>query len=561
MRLLAILCLFFLPTAFSNTAVAEQQGAPAEASTPASAAESIIAQLSEARARLKEIDAARRNARGDERRVLDRQYQDEELTIGMLAHDLGELVAATEQQGESLGEFRKTALEELEKFPRLIETILAERRSALDSALAARDGVAPENLLQAEQAVRAASAAYKEAFGYYVRHVELLEKLGLEHSDQSARVLALLDDQAGRTAARLRLIADEKAELERHLTSNPDDAAARQRAAVLGERFGSMVANLRQEADLLDRLGGDSSDYRKLLVTSTGDISAIGLDGRLAASLIEDWLATGQAWLADNGLTVILRCVVIALILAGTWLLSRVARRLMGKALLAANANVSHLLSDMLVNVAGKVVIVLGLLVALSQLGISVGPMLAGLGIAGFIVGFALQDTLGNFASGVLILFYRPYDVGDVIEAAGVVGSVSAMSLVSTTILTPDHQTLIVPNKMIWGGVIRNITLQKQRRVDLIFGIAYGDDVAQAERVLSEVVQGHPKVLAEPQPVIRLHELAESSVKFCVRPWVRTEDYWEVYWDLTRTVKLRFDEEGLTIPFPQREVHLRGAVA
>lgn len=161
----------------------------------------------------------------------------------------------------------------------------------------------------------------------------------------------------------------------------------------------------------------------------------------------------------------------------------------------------------------------------------------------------------------MLILFYRPYDVGDVIEAAGVLGSVSAMSLVSTTILTPDHQTLIVPNKMIWGGVIRNITLQQQRRVDLIFGIAYGDDVERAERVLAEVVRAHPKVLAEPPPVIRLHELAESSVNFCVRPWVRTEDYWEVYWDLTRSVKLRFDEEGLTIPFPQRDVHMHSAPA
>jgi len=561
MRLLAIFCLCFLPTAISTAAVAEQQGAPTEATTPAGEAESIIAQLGEARARLKQVDSARLGARGDERRVLERQYRDEELRIGMLAHDLGEIVAVAEQRGESLGDLRATALDVLEKFPRLIETILAERRSALEAALAARDGAAPEGLLQAEQAVTAASAALNESFGYYVRHLELLEKLGLEHADHAAKLLAFVDEQAGRTAARLQLIADEQAELDRHVTANPDDAAARQRAAVLSERFKSMVTSLRQEVDLLDRLGGDSTSYRKLLVTSTGDISAIGLDGRLAASLVEDWLVRGQGWLADNGLTVILRCIVIALILAATWLLSRLARRLMSKALLAANANVSHLLSDMLVNVAGKVVMVLGVLVALSQIGISVGPMLAGLGIAGFIVGFALQDTLGNFASGVLILFYRPYDVGDVIEAAGVLGSVSAMSLVSTTILTPDHQTLIVPNKMIWGGVIRNITLQKQRRVDLIFGIAYGDDVALAERVLGEVVQAHPKVLSEPQPVIRLHELAESSVNFCVRPWVRTEDYWEVYWDLTRTVKLRFDEEGLTIPFPQREVHLRGATA
>lgn len=392
MRLLATLCLLILVTHAPALAVAEEPIAPVETSTASSAAGSIIAQLAEARERLKQIDSARRKARGDARKVLERQYQDEELRIGMLAHDLGDIVAAAEAQGESLGPFRQDALDVLEQFPRLIESILDQRRNALDAALTARDGAPPERLLQAEQAVTAASTAYDESVGFYVRHLELLKKLGLEHADHTATLLALLNEQAGRTAARLQLIADEKAELDRHVAASPDDAAAKQRAAVLGERFGSMAASLRKEVDLLDRLGGDSTNYRKLLVTSTGDISAIGLDGRLAASLVEDWLAKGRDWLTENGLTVMLRCVVIALILTGTWLLSRVARRLMSKALLAANANVSHLLSDMLVNVAGKAVVVLGILVALSQIGISVGPMLAGLGIAGFIVGFALQE-------------------------------------------------------------------------------------------------------------------------------------------------------------------------
>jgi small conductance mechanosensitive channel len=210
----------------------------------------------------------------------------------------------------------------------------------------------------------------------------------------------------------------------------------------------------------------------------------------------------------------------------------------------------------MIISSTGNVVLILGLLFGLAQLGISVGPLLAGLGIAGFIVGFALQDTLGNFASGMLILFYRPYDVGDFIETNGVLGKVSRMSLVNTTVLTIDNQTLVLPNSKIWGDVIKNVTAQRQRRVDMVFSIGYADDIARAEEVLDDIVRSHERVLDDPAPVIRLHTLNESSVDFVVRPWVMTEDYWDVYWDITRTVKIRFDENEISIPFPQRDIHL-----
>ena len=204
----------------------------------------------------------------------------------------------------------------------------------------------------------------------------------------------------------------------------------------------------------------------------------------------------------------------------------------------------------------GKVVFALGLLIGLSQLGFELAPLLAGFGIAGVIIGFALQDTLSNFASGMMILIYRPFDVDDLINAAGVTGRVSHMSLVSTTIKTLDNQRLIIPNNKIWGDTINNITVEHQRRVDLTFGIGYGDNIEHAEKVLNEIVMAHPKVLKDPEPLIRLHLLGESSVDFIVRPWVRPIDYWDVYWDITREVKMRFDAEGISIPFPQRDVHI-----
>jgi small conductance mechanosensitive channel len=193
--------------------------------------------------------------------------------------------------------------------------------------------------------------------------------------------------------------------------------------------------------------------------------------------------------------------------------------------------------------------------VALSQMGFALGPLLAGLGIAGFILGFALQEVLGNFAAGMMILVYRPFDVGDMIEAAGVYGKVDAMSMVSTSIMTIDNQVLIVPNGKIWGDVIKNVTAQKTRRVDMVFGVSYGDDIPKTEKVLADILKEHSKVLDDPEPLIRLHKLNDSSVDFVVKPWVMTDDYWDVYWDVTREVKMRFDREGISIPFPQRDVH------
>jgi small conductance mechanosensitive channel len=155
-----------------------------------------------------------------------------------------------------------------------------------------------------------------------------------------------------------------------------------------------------------------------------------------------------------------------------------------------------------------------------------------------------------------MILFYRPFDVGDTVEAGGVFGKVNHMSLVNTTFLTFDNQTIILPNNLVWSAVIKNVTAQKQRRVDLVFGVSYTDDIPKVERILQEIIKAHDKILDDPEPMIKLHELGDSSVNFIVRPWVESDDYWDVYWDLMRTVKMRFDEEGISIPFPQRDVHL-----
>jgi small conductance mechanosensitive channel len=231
-------------------------------------------------------------------------------------------------------------------------------------------------------------------------------------------------------------------------------------------------------------------------------------------------------------------------------------QKLVDRGLDSARVHISHLLRRMIVSTARNLIIIVGILISISQLGISLGPLLAGLGIMGFIIGFALQDTLSNFASGLMILLYRPFDVGDVVEAGGVSGKVSHMSLVNTTFMTFDNQRLVVPNNLIWSSVITNVTAQRTRRVDLTVGISYQDDIEKAESVLRKIISDHESCLDDPEPTVRLHELGESSVNFIVRPWVKTDDYWDTYWDLTRAIKVSFDREGISIPFPQRDVHV-----
>jgi small conductance mechanosensitive channel len=248
------------------------------------------------------------------------------------------------------------------------------------------------------------------------------------------------------------------------------------------------------------------------------------------------------------------------LLFVGILYLFRFAKRLvragLERAINGSNLNLSELAHRMIVSTVSNLVMIFGLLIALSQLGISLGPLLAGLGVAGFIIGFALQDTLSNFASGIMILIYRPYDVGDLIDVGGVYGEVNKMTLVTTSILTLDNQMIVVPNNKIWGDVIKNVTAQDMRRVDMVFGIAYNDDITKTEEILNDILRSHDKILDNPEPMVRLHTLGESSVDFVVRPWVKIDDYWDVYWDVTKTVKLRFDDEGISIPFPQRDVHV-----
>ncbi len=204
----------------------------------------------------------------------------------------------------------------------------------------------------------------------------------------------------------------------------------------------------------------------------------------------------------------------------------------------------------------GTLLKVLLIITVVSMLGVQMTSFVAVLGAAGLAIGLALQGSLANFAGGVLILLFKPYKVGDMIDAQGFLGIVHEIQIFNTVLKTTDNKVVIIPNGGLSNGAITNLTMEKTRRVDMTFGIGYGDDIPKARLVLSELIKKNKKILKDPSPDILVSELADSSVNFAVRVWVKTEDYWAVYFDMHEKVKLNFDKNKISIPFPQRDVHI-----
>jgi len=236
------------------------------------------------------------------------------------------------------------------------------------------------------------------------------------------------------------------------------------------------------------------------------------------------------------------------------WIVARILRGILRRVL--HRAKVEATLTGFLVNMTYALLMTMVVISAIQRLGVEATSFIAVLGAVGLAVGFALQGSLSNFAAGVMLILFHPFKAGDFVEAGGVSGVVEEIQIFATQMRTPDNKRVIVPNSSISGGTITNYSANDTRRVDLVFGISYGDDIAKAKGLIDQIISEEKRILEDPEPTIAVSELADSSVNIVVRPWVKTADYWDVYFHLTETIKLRFDAEGITIPFPQRDVHM-----
>ena len=261
-------------------------------------------------------------------------------------------------------------------------------------------------------------------------------------------------------------------------------------------------------------------------------------------------MSTMVDWVSQFGLKLIAAIVVF---FVGKWLarkISNLLRRGMER------AETDPTLIGFVGNITYFGLLTMVVIAAVGQLGVQTTSFIAVLGAAGLAVGLALQGSLANFAAGVLMIIFRPFKAGDYIDAAGTAGSVEEVQLFTTTLKTPDNKTVIIPNAQVTAGTITNYSARDTRRLDLVFGVGYGDDLDKVKRVILEVLGAEERLLKDPEPLVGVLNLGESSVDFAVRPWVNSSDYWPVFFDLQEKMKKRFDEEGISIPFPQRDVHV-----
>jgi small conductance mechanosensitive channel len=495
------------------------------------------------------------SASAEDRLVLQLQIYNLQIRIVDDIHQLADALMEMEKAGPQLK--LRDQVEDI--FVRVVPKLwfhIDQFRSDIDKIRARRIEAKAEERYTIETEVAGLTKRLDAFYEKSLSHIKKMKQVGMDVKEAREKFIRLLYDRTDELSGRLELALARIDELETRRKETPDDTNIAKLLIAAKKSLDTNTNSMDVILGIMETFELDTGAYRTQLLTATRDISSGLLDTGVAVNLLGRALKNVTGWIVDNGPGYLIKLILLVGILFVFRIITRIVRSGLEKALDASNLNLSQLARRMIVSTTSNLVMLFGILVALSQLGISLGPLLAGLGVAGFIVGFALQDTLGNFAAGMMILLYRPYDIGDLIDVGGVFGQVDKMSLVSTSLLTLDNQLFVVPNSKIWGDVIKNVTAQDIRRVDMVFGISYSDDIPKAESILEDILKSHDKVLDTPESTVRLHTLGASSVDFVVRPWVKVEDYWDVYWDVTRTVKLRFDEEGISIPFPQQDVHV-----
>ncbi|MGY6629448.1 MAG: mechanosensitive ion channel domain-containing protein [Wenzhouxiangella sp.] len=447
----------------------------------------------------------------------------------------------------------------LDRVHRITDRIAQERDEVGEFDEGLRSNIA-ESFIQEQQLLR---MRYLQTT---VGSLELIERLaaagGLDESkaELAGRLRLWLEAQAlllaERIAGQIRLDTNTLIELRSRQAEDPLDSELGRAVRVLQRKQARSINSLEATLGIMDQLGLDTAEYRVLIIRQRGMIGVELLQRQVFSRVMRDQLDNLQQALVTTGPNFVLRALVFLTILLLAWLLARLVRVVLRVLLDRGRVRITRLSGEVLLSVSGIVVFLFGLLVGLSTLGVSVGPMLAGLGVAGIILGFALQDSLSNLASGAMILLYQPYDVDDHVRVGDVEGVVKRMNLVATTIATFDNQVLVVPNKNIWGDNIVNHTASRVRRVDIQVSFSYDEDIDFVEQVLMEEMKAHDRVLSTPAPTVHISRWDDSAITMMAKPWVRTADYWPTLRGLTKRFKQRFDAENISIPFPQRDIHL-----
>ncbi len=393
------------------------------------------------------------------------------------------------------------------------------------------------------------------------KNIERGVTLNMNVQDDNRRLNEILQIRALSQAGSIRLDLDHIKTLKNRMDNATEEEQKKieQQLREFELSKEATAKSLETTISLMNKQGLETTRFGQVLVIATGEILNENVDTKAVIGLFQQLINKSMRWLDENLPLIIFRLISFVLILFVFSILAGILRRLVDRAASLSKSDMasSQLLKNFLGSITSKIVMLIGIIIALSQLGIEIGPLLAGMGVMGFVVGFALQDSLSNFASGIMILVYRPFDVGDVVEAGGVMGKVNDMSLVTTTILTFDNQELVVPNTKIWGNIIRNVTSQDRRRIDLTAKVGHDVDIDRVEGILTEIIADDDRILTDPPPLVRAHNITDYAIEFVIRPWALTENYWPVYWDLTKAIRNRLDAEGISFPHPKQDVFIQ----
>ena len=503
---------------------------------------------------IEQVNSEKKEAKGTEARALTKQLLlIQEIYRSLLWNFAGDL-----QQAENKAEFSEFISSHLIKESEVLKKEIEKNFSKM-ADLDEKIVTGWNNYTKSGRARLAAftsklSKKHKEQEKLYsalVKNAQKLTDLGQDASQDFSFAKPLIKKHADMLSGLIGLEKDKLTLLEKKLSAVSSESADGKKLLsdirAQNLRIQNEASRLKSMAVLLDSLEVDASLYQKRVIQSIGSFSSGIFDRKVVSHLFTEWWLNTKKWLLKQAPELVGKTATFILIILLSFFIAILIKRMLRRIFKRTLPDMSELAKNFIVSMSSKLLILAGLLFALSNLGIQIGPVLAGLGIMGFVVGFALQDTLSNFASGMMILIYRPYDVGDKIKSAGVKGKVSKMNLVSTTIYTSENHQLTVPNKKIWGDIIHNVTSQPLQRLDLFFRVPFSADSEAVRSAIADVVDNCPTVVDDKTRSVRIHELGETDVKYLARFWVATDDLNETQWAISEGVKKRFDEEGISL--------------
>ncbi|MDP2470057.1 MAG: mechanosensitive ion channel family protein [Candidatus Palauibacterales bacterium] len=409
-----------------------------------------------------------------------------------------------------------------------------------------------EELGTLESEIRSSRAWADSLIRYEAFALSISDSLQLGLEDRWESFEQRLHNIAETLTGRLHLAAADRETLEEQIdldegadSPESETAGLRLRLAALETRIEGITGTMNTVIEILRHRGVETAAYEEIVIQTTGEVTGEVLEWGVLTRLARDFASDTWQFLRHNAGTVFVRTLIVVFFIV----LFRVTFGLLWRlAMVIRPAHGSRLVRDLVGRTLRPLSILVGLIAGLSFIGVQTTTLLAGLGVAGLVVGFALQDSLSNLFAGFAILANRPYDMDDVVEVAGVIGTVRAMGLWTTTVMRFDGRRLMVPNRSIWGSNIENWTVEERRRVDCVVRIGYGADLERALVVLEQLLRDDPRVLEDPAPHVWVSSLDESWVELKVWGWVKSEDWWPLYSELRRLVRLKLADEGIEVP-------------